>query len=100
MTHNVFFWLKPGLSTDDIAAFETAAKKLPSIEVVASGSIGRQAPTAERPVTDKTWTYHLELKFASVDDHNTYQTHTEHNVFVNECKDLWEKVVVNDSEPI
>ena len=100
MTHNVFFWLKPDLSPGDVAAFEAAALKLPTIDVVQSGSVGKQAPTPERPVTEKTWDYHLELKFASIEDHNTYQAHLEHDVFVDQCKDLWSKVSVNDSEAI
>ena len=100
MTHNVFFWLHPDLPAESVAAFEAAAKKLLDIDVVQSGSVGKQAPTPERPVTDKTWDYHLELKFASVDDHNTYQDHPEHHVFVDQCKEMWTNVSVNDSEPV
>ncbi len=97
MFHNVYFWLKPGA---DSARFETGAKALLDIEMVASGGLNRTAPTPEREVTDKTFSYHLCLEFASIDDHNTYQIHDDHHRFVENCGDLWERVVVYDSEPV
>ncbi len=97
MTHNVFFWLK---ADADKTRFEAAAKALLDIEVVRSGTIGRPAATPERPVTDKSFSYHLQLQFASLADHDAYQIHPEHDRFVDACKDLWDRVVVYDSEDI
>jgi len=97
MIHNVYFWLKPNA---DRAKFETAAEALLDIEVVQSGTVGRLAGTPEREVTDKTFSYHLSLEFASVEDHNTYQDHPGHHLFVDNCQDLWERAVVYDSEGI
>lgn len=98
MIHTVFFWLKDGLSDEQVALFETEVAKLPSIETVASGAIGKPAPTETRPVTDHSFSYHLSLTFDSIEDHNAYQIHPDHDVFVDKCKDLWDRVVVYDSE--
>lgn len=97
MVHNVYFWLK---ADADHEKFEAGAKALLDIDVVQSGSVGKLAATPERPVTDKTFSYHLSLSFQSVDDHNTYQEHPDHHAFVEACNELWERVVVYDSEPI
>lgn len=98
MIHNVFFWLKPGLSPDDIARFETGLLALGTIDSVQSCTVGRPAATPERPVTDKSFSYHLGLTFATIEDHNVYQDHPDHHVFVDGCRELWERVVVYDSE--
>jgi len=97
MTHNVFFWLK---SDADHAKFTAAAKALLEIDTVRSGSFGIPAATPERPVIDKSFSYHLALEFDSIDDHNTYQDHPEHHAFVEACRDLWERVVVYDSDSL
>ena len=98
MIHTVFFWLKDGLSDEQKSFFESELGKLPLIETVGSGAIGKPAPTEERPVTDHSFSYHLSLNFGSVGDHNAYQVHPEHDAFVAACKDLWERVLVYDSE--
>ena len=97
MVHNVFFWLKPDA---DSAKFEAGAKSLLDIDVVGSGTVRKTAATPERAVTDKSFSYHLSLTFASIDDHNTYQDHPHHHEFVENCLDLWERAVVYDSEAI
>ena len=97
MFHNVYFWLNE--DADD-AKFETGAKSLFEIDVVQHGSLGKLAPTPERPVTDKSFQYHLCLKFSSIEDHNTYQKHPQHHQFVADCGELWSRVVVYDSEMV
>lgn len=98
MIHTVFFWLKDGLSDAQVSFFEAELAKLPAIETVASGATGKPAPTEERPVTDHSFSYHLSLTFDSIADHDAYQGHPEHDAFVENCKDLWERVVVYDSQ--
>jgi hypothetical protein len=98
MIHTVFFWLKDGLSDEQVAYFESELAKLPSIDAVASGATGKPAATEPRPVTDDSFSYHLSLTFDSIADQDAYQVHPDHSVFVANCKDLWERVVVYDSE--
>ena len=98
MIHTVFFWLKDGLSDEQVAYFEGELAKLPSIETVGSGATGKPAATDPRPVTDDSFSYHLSLTFDSIADHDAYQVHADHDAFVENCKDLWARVVVYDSE--
>ncbi len=98
MIHTVFFWLKDGLSDEQRAFFGSELAKLPAIETVGSGVIGKPAPTDERPVTDHSFSYHLSLSFDSIAEHDAYQVHPDHDAFVDRCKDLWQRVIVYDSE--
>lgn len=100
MTHSVFFWLKEGLSADEVAKFESGAQALLDIDVVKSGMVGKPADTPVRPVTDNSFSYSLILHFDSIENHNIYQDHPDHDVFVDGCKDLWDRVLVMDSDPV
>ena len=71
---------------------------MPAIETVASGAVGKPAATDPRPVTDHSFSYHLSLTFDSIADHDTYQVHADHDAFVENCKDLWARVLVYDSQ--
>jgi hypothetical protein len=100
MTHTVFFWLNPHLTPEQIGTFEAEATKLLEIEVVRGGFVAHPADTPTRPVTDKSFSYALQLEFDSVEDHNTYQSHPDHHAFVHNCRSFWEKVVVYDTEEL
>ncbi len=97
MIHNVYFWLKENA---DEERFENGAKSLLDIDVVERGSVGKLAATPQRPVTDKSFHYHLSLQFNSIEDHNAYQQHPGHHAFVKSCESLWTRVVVYDSTPV
>lgn len=97
MEHHVYFWLKDENKNDaDRAAFEKGMDELLKIENIASGIWGKSAATAERPVTDKSFDYALSLTFESIEQHNIYQDHAEHHVFVDAFKDFWADAKVMD----
>lgn len=97
MEHHVYFWLKEEKKNDtDCAAFEQGMEDLLKIENIASGIWGKSAATPERPVTDKSFDYALSLKFDSIEQHNIYQDHAEHHVFVEAFKDFWADAKVLD----
>jgi len=99
MQHHVYFWLKEEKKTAEARAeFEKGLDLCKNVPSVAGGDWGVSAGTPERPVTDKSWDYSLYLTFDSVEDHNAYQVHPDHDVFVNNCKDFWEKVTIMDVE--
>ena len=56
------------------------------------------AGTPERPVTNNTYDYALFLDFDSVGDHNAYQDHPDHHVFVEEFSPWFATVKVFDAE--
>ena len=97
MTHNVFFWLK---DNQNIELFESEAIKLTKINSVNYGTLGKSACTPEREVTDKSFTYHLSLNFPDIKSHNDYQEDLTHKEFVKKCHQMWEKVIVFDTEEI
>lgn len=97
MEHHVYFWLQDGKKNEeDQAAFEQGLKDLFKIEEVAGGCWATPAPTAVRPVTENSWDYALSLQFASLIEHDIYQAHPAHDVFVDTYKDYWSKVQVMD----
>jgi len=49
-------------------------------------------------VTQNTFDYSLFLEFDSVEDHNAYQVHPDHDVFVNTFSPWFKTVKVYDSE--
>lgn len=98
--HVVFFWLKNPENFEAKEKFEKELKFLTeNIEVIKSSHIGKPAPT-DRPVIDNTYSYSLILGFKDKADQDIYQEHLVHQKFIENAKDLWEKVVVYDSEAI
>ena len=99
MEHHVYFWLTAEhQNTADKATFEKALDELSKIDQIASVMWGRSAPTPARPVTDKTFDYALSMKFDSVEKHDLYQVHPDHDVFVDSFKPWWGKVLIMDVE--
>lgn len=96
--HSVYFWLVPNLTAEQKQDFEGGLRALFDIDVVQAGSYGTAAATPERPVTNNTFDYALFLDFASVEDHNTYQDHPDHDVFVAKYRAWFQTVKVLDSE--
>lgn len=99
MQHHVYFWLKAEhQNPQDRSTFEKGLIDLCEIPNIASGSWGKPAATPERPVTDKSFDYGLYLSFDSIEKHDAYQVHPEHDLFVDSFKHLWERVLVMDVE--
>lgn len=95
LIHTVFFWLKPEA---DKAVFASALDALAKIDLIKETRIGTPGATEARPVVDQSWTYVIHLAFNSVADHDAYQVHPDHDVFIADCKEMWEKVVIYDAE--
>ena len=58
----------------------------------------RRRDTPERPVTQNTFDYALVLEFDSVEQHNEYQVHADHGVFVDSFKQWFDEVRVYDTQ--
>jgi hypothetical protein len=97
MEHHVYFWLKEERKNEpDRVVFEKGLADLFGIDEVAGGMWGSSAKTPERPVTDKSFDYALSMEFDSLEQHNIYQEHPGHDVFIDAFKDWWDKVLVMD----
>jgi hypothetical protein len=97
--HVVNFYLKPGLSAADIKKFEDGVSALGKIEAIQVFNLGKPAST-DRPVIDRSYSYCELTVFKNKADHDIYQEHPIHLEFVENCKHLWDKVVIFDSETI
>jgi len=97
--HHVFFWLKDPSNLKDRELFEKSAKELVTVETIIDHHIGVPAAT-DREVIDTTYTYSILTTYKNKEDQDIYQTHPKHLKFIDDCQDLWEKVVVYDSVSI
>jgi hypothetical protein len=96
-SHNVYFWLKEGLSNSNLLEFEKGLDSLMMTRLVISGSYGKPADT-HREVVENTYTYGLSLQFKDTEDHNHYQADPIHLAFVEKHSAKWIRVKVFDVE--
>jgi hypothetical protein len=97
--HHVFFWLKTANTPEEIKKFEASVSTLKGISSVHLAEIGKPAST-NRPVIDTTYSYSLLLVFNSMADHDAYQVDPVHQQFVADCSNLWDRVLIYDSESL
>lgn len=98
--HIVYFWLKNPDSQSDKEAFkESLFRFINSSEFIKTKMVGTPADT-DRGVIDNTYTFSLVLTFENKATQDKYQTEDVHLKFIEESSDLWEKVIVYDSERI
>lgn len=95
--HSAYFWLKGDLSLEAIAEFEKGLESLTKIPFVKNGCFGKPADT-HRSVVEGTYSYGLLLQFSDTSEHNQYQDHPIHKLFVDANSWKWDKVLVYDME--
>jgi hypothetical protein len=100
LVHHVFFWLKNPDSKEDLNKLINGLKSLMKIEQLRVGKIGVPAQTEKRPVVDHSYSVSWLNIFDDIEGQNQYQVHPVHLRFIEDCKHLWEKVVVYDSQDI
>lgn len=94
--HIVLFWLKPGISDTDKAAFEKGVKSLGTITSLSDYYLGYPAST-DRPVIDSSYDYSLVCTFTDQKAHEAYQADPIHDLFRDTCAVYWDKVLIYDS---
>jgi hypothetical protein len=97
--HAVYFWLKPDLTPEQVAAFEGGLASLGAVKSVKALHVGRPAAT-DRPVIERSYSYALVETFADQAGHDDYQEHPVHQAFVEQFKELWTRVLIFDSEDV
>lgn len=98
MEHHVYFWLKEERQDSaSSAAFEAGLDALTKSAFIARHYWAKPAATAERPVTDHSWSYAISFHFDTMADHDAYQENDPiHDTFIAEFREWWEKVQVMD----
>lgn len=96
--HVVYFWLKNPDDANDRKAFEASLTNfINNSEFIRTKHLGTPAAT-DRGVIDNSYTYCLLLTFDNKEMQDKYQVEEGHLKFIDESQDLWEKVIVYDSE--
>ena len=95
--HHVFFWLKNPGSKEDLAKLIAGLKTLQKIETVREIHIGVPASTEKREVVDNSYSASEILFFDDLAGQKIYQDHPIHKKFIEDCSQLWEKVIVYDA---
>ena len=94
--HSVYFWLKKGLSQEELKKFVDRGEALKKISSVRQGYFGTPAAT-DRPVIDRSYSYGLVVSFDDAKGHDAYQVDPIHDRF-RELAPLWDKVIIYDFE--
>lgn len=94
--HHVYFWLKNPGNKEDLNKLIKGLEKLSKIDYIKLFHIGKPADT-NRDVIDTSYSVSWLLFFKNKEEEERYQKDPIHLKFVEECKDLWQKVVVYDS---
>lgn len=97
IAHHVLFWLKADTTEEQKTAFLGGLKSLEKIEVVQNFHVGTPAPI-ERAVVDTSYTFSLLLFFQDLAAHDVYQVHPIHKAFLDEFRELFEKVIIYDAK--
>jgi hypothetical protein len=94
--HHVYFWLaEPGKAQDKKSLIE-GLQKLSSVQTIQRFHIGEPANTS-RGVIDSSYSISWILIFNNAADQDSYQVDPIHLRFVDECKHLWNRVLVYDT---
>ncbi len=97
LTHHVYFWLKNPGSKEDLSKLIKGLRTLEKIETVRQIHIGVPAETEVRGVVEASYSASELLFFDDLAGQKTYQDHPIHKKFVEDCSQLWQKVIVYDS---
>jgi hypothetical protein len=97
LAHHVLFWLKAETTQDQIAAFRKGLESLENIETVKTFHIGTPA-AIDRPVVDVTYSFSLVIFFEDMAGHDVYQVHELHKAFLDQFRELFEKVIIYDAQ--
>ena len=96
--HVVYFWLKEPENQEDRSSFEKSLTNfINNSEFIQTKHLGTPAAT-DRGVIDNSYTYCLLVTFENKEMHDKYQVEEGHLQFIEESSNLWEKVLVYDSE--
>lgn len=97
IAHYVLFWLKDGLSEEEVENFANFFEDLKPISSIKSLHYGRPVATTPRPPVDNTFSYNLVVFFDTMEELDDYENHPIHLEAIEKYSQYWDKVVVHDS---
>jgi hypothetical protein len=94
--HHVYFWLADPGNAEHKKQLIEGLNKLSKVTTIQKYYIGQPAGTS-RDVIDSSYSVSWCLFFSSTADQDSYQVDPIHLRFIDECKHLWNRVLVYDS---
>lgn len=95
--HTVLIWLKEPENQEHRQKIEDGLNKLSAeSEFIKSVHFGTPAGT-DRPIVDNSYTYCYIVTFENAEAQDQYQVEPVHQEFLQNCKDLWSKVLIYDA---
>jgi len=98
LVHNVYFWLKEGLTEEEKSQFRTGVGTLAKIESTTHVFMGEPAGTEPRPIIDRSYDLGLTVVLEDIAAHDEYQADPIHLKFIKDCGHLWDRVQIYDAE--
>ena len=98
--HQVYFWLKEGITPEEEKDFLNFFKILKTVPGIKSFKIGKPAPTNPRDVVDNSFSYSITVLFENMEAINVYETHPIHTQAAKKYSKYWTKVQVRDTQII
>ena len=92
----VFFWLINDSPEVEMQFLKELKDFVGQVEEIKKVHIGPPADT-DRDVIDNTYSFSLVVTFDSKKEHDIYQEHKLHKLFIENASGLWNKVLVYDS---
>ncbi|MDP5172914.1 MAG: Dabb family protein [Bacteroidia bacterium] len=96
LIHNVYFWLKEGISEAEKATFIAGARSLGTVPSVEAFYMGVHADTEARDVVDHSYDLSLVIHFADQAAQDAYQVDPIHLAFIEASSGAWTAVKVYD----
>lgn len=94
--HTVYFWMKDDISAADHEHFKKEMIKLEKCASIQSVYWGPSV-ASERATVDSSYDYAWVVHFENAAGEKAYQVDPIHLAFIENCKDLWERVQVYDN---
>lgn len=95
--HTVLIWMKNPDSSAEKSQLESGLKQLvEKSDYVRSAHLGIPALT-DRPVVDNSYSFCLIVTFDSKEAQDKYQVEPAHLQFLENHKDLWNRILIYDS---
>ena len=95
--HYLLFWLKPGLTSSEVAEFAQFFEGLKKLPYVKNVRYGTPAASSPRTVLDNTFSYNASMEFDSLEELEAYGKLPGHLALVAKYKPYFERMMVHDS---
>lgn len=94
----VYFTLKDPSSVNQQQLIDSCRHYLPGHEGIVFFAVGTLTPDLKRPVNDHDFHVTANVVFESREAHDAYQVSENHQAFIRENKESWERLRVFDAD--